>query len=112
MVDSAVLFLEHLQDLRNEVAAQRALVDRLVAQLAERDAQIRMVLEERFYRPVVTGGVEQQPAAVGPEWFSDVTQFDAGSDEEFLKKQDQMVAALAEKRAQKQAEAGSNGEKG
>lgn len=112
LADSTVLFLEHLRDLRAEVAAQRALVDRLLAQLAEGDAQIRMVLEERFYRPVPAAPSEQAVSAVLPVDLNDVTQFDAASDEDWLKHEDQLLAAAVAKRAEVKAKReGANEEK-
>lgn len=100
LADSTVMFLEHLRDLRSEVASQRALVDRLMAQLAERDAQIRMVLEERFYRPVPAAGSEQQVvSAVVPADLNDVTQYDGSSDEDWLKQEDRLMSAALAKRA-------------
>jgi hypothetical protein len=71
------------------------LVHRLIGQLAERDAQIRMVLEERFYRPQTTPA-EQRPAVKDAEEFNDVTQFDAGSDEDWLKREAALLAKIEE----------------
>ena len=84
----------NLQDLRNEVAMLRHLTQQLIRQLAERDAQIRMVLEERFYRPVQASPTEQMKAPLDPADFNDVTQFDAGSDSDWLKREDALLAQL------------------
>jgi len=84
----------NLEDLRNEVAMLRHLAKQLISQLAERDAQIRMVLEERYYRPVQPAPADQRPAVQDPAEFNDVTQFDSGSDEQWLKRQDAVLKSM------------------
>lgn len=74
--DPAEILLEQLR-------AERALRTELLRQLAEKDAQIRMVLEDRFYRPVVTeAGEKPVPRAplFDPEILNDVAQFDEAAD--------------------------------
>ena len=71
----------HLESLKLELLAARTREAELLKLLAEKDAQIRLVLEERFYRPTLAGN--QAPAQApmfDPAMLEDVTVFDETAD--------------------------------
>lgn len=89
--------------LRAQLVAANAREKELLRQLAAKDDQIRLVLEEKFFHPVVTRPEEAQKAntAVEPESFNDSVQFPTKGDAEEITKQD---AAIEKARSELYAE--------
>ena len=74
----------------SERAAANATIARLLDLIAEKDAQIRMVLEERFYQPLVPPPNRRikSTVAMRPEEMNDVTQYPIDGDKEAVAKSD------------------------
>src|SRR5690348_17080815 len=68
------------------VASLERQQERFLAVIAEKDAQIRMVLEERFFRPIMPPAEHRakSTSSVHPEELTDVTTFSSEGDREQL----------------------------
>jgi hypothetical protein len=80
---------QHLADLR-------VLLDHAHDRERELSAMVKMVVEERFYRPVVTGArkAEASVAALPAEVLNDVTTFDEEADAAVRTKEHQVMQEL------------------
>lgn len=89
--------------LREQLNAANDREKELLRQLALKDAQIQMVLEDRFFKPVIVRSAEPEVAntRVRGEDLTDSTQFSADKDKEVLEEQD---AKIEEARAKLQRE--------
>lgn len=65
----------HIADLQKQLDESRKEKSRISRQLEEVQAQIRMVMEERFYRPVLSGVPTQQEPA-DASYLTDQPQYD------------------------------------
>lgn len=81
----------HISDLR-------ILLDKAADREAQLAAMVKMVMEERFYRPVVTGKTPEnkQTPAVPLEHLSDVHAFDEAEDTKQVAEQDEAAKELTE----------------
>lgn len=72
----------HISDLR-------VLIDKAHEREAQLAKMVKMVMEDRFYRPVITGKPSENrtTAALPVEHLSDVAQFDEKEDAEQMRKQ-------------------------
>lgn len=86
----------HAEDLRHELRASRVREAELLKLVAEKDAQIRLVLEERFYRPAVTPALLTKSAEPpDPNFLNDVAAFDPEADAATIEEQDRILDRLA-----------------
>jgi hypothetical protein len=86
---SGSLTAELVRSLRDQLRAAHARELELLRQLAEKDAQIRLVLEERFFKPVVTDKPRLPEANVRIELAEDVVHFPTAGDAEAIAKQEE-----------------------
>lgn len=89
--------------LRAQLKASNEREKELLRQLALKDAQIQMVLEDTFFKPVFTKTAEPEVAntRVNVNDLTDSTQFSADKDKEVLEQED---AKIEEARAKFQEE--------
>jgi hypothetical protein len=79
---------EHIQDLR-------VLVDQGAAREKEFAGMLRLVMEDRFYRPVITKAGENKTAPVIPaDQMQDVTHFDEAADQGLIEQHDKVGREL------------------
>lgn len=85
-----------LAEASKRADALEAELNRAHGVIAKLESQIRMVMEERFYRPVVTGTprtpTDEQPA--GPEIAPDVNVYEPEADARWM--QEELAAIAAE----------------
>jgi hypothetical protein len=79
----------HISDLR-------VLIDKAHEREAQLAKMVQMVMEDRFYRPVVAGKPSENrtTAAMPVEHLSDVAQFDEKEDAEQMRKQEELESEL------------------
>jgi len=82
---------------------------RFLATLAEKDAQIRMVLEERFYHPLPAAPEKRAKSTVpfAPSDVEDVVHFSEAGDQQAVERDDQ-AAQAASRRLSEQLDAEIN----
>lgn len=87
------VLVEQIRSLRLDLATARAHEAQLLDIIAEKDAQIRMVLESRFYRPIVTSSQPppENDVHINAETLRDSPVFDADADKRQLAEEDRAV---------------------
>jgi hypothetical protein len=86
--------------MREQLAAANKREQELLRQLSELQAQIRMVLEERFFKPISASSAKLPDNKFNMELHEDVVHFPSAGDEKAIEKQ-----AEAEKKARETLDA-------